>query len=306
MFSSRVPVESVKPARAASACPSQDPRTAAADPTGQSGDARTERRVHSVRFDHVRDECPTRIPGIEQVNQAVGEHGPAAEVRAADEENRSTASLDHVLVDDPREVRVAPVVHVLVGWTGHRAPVDGRVAEKHAEAFPGWQRGIEGSNVFDDACIDWREPHAGHLGRVLPRATDIVQGHAPASDVGVHGGLVPRIAELDDDIVDRPGTLGCRSSAARKSLVSVDPWCSPIATRAWRCTADARNATAGRMSGPCSQEPARGQLARPARLHDTMTAAAAELWSTRMAASPGTAPDVTFSQAWSGMLMLEA
>ena len=43
--------------------------------------------------------------------------------------------------------RLQHVVHVLVGWTGHRVPVDGRVAEKDAQAFPGWQRGIEGSNI---------------------------------------------------------------------------------------------------------------------------------------------------------------
>jgi hypothetical protein len=61
----------------------------------------------------------------------------------------------------------------------------------------------------------------------------------PTGAVSLSGGLLAIAI-----VVDRPRHAGMVEQRRPKMLVSVDPWCSPMAAREWRRRADARNATA--------------------------------------------------------------
>jgi hypothetical protein len=65
---------------------------------------------------------------VEEMNQAVRKQHLPADVRAANPEQGPAPALHHVFFDSPREMRVTPVVHVLVGRSSDDAPVNPRVA----------------------------------------------------------------------------------------------------------------------------------------------------------------------------------
>src|SRR5688572_13459350 len=70
---------------------------------------------------------------IEKMDQALGEFDPSADVGAANPDESAAVFLHHLLFDDPGEMRIAPIVHVLVCRPPYHAPVDWRIAQQHAK-----------------------------------------------------------------------------------------------------------------------------------------------------------------------------
>src|SRR6185295_9265721 len=102
------------------------------------------------------------------MNEAVREHYAAADMRTTDEQQRLVAFTQHLLFDHPGEVRVTPIVHVVVGRAGDAGPVDGRIAEQHANSPLSGERPIEGADAGKEFAIDRGGPDAADLRRVLP------------------------------------------------------------------------------------------------------------------------------------------
>ncbi len=54
------------------------------------------------------------------MNEAVGKHDLAPDVRTADENQRSFTAADNFTVNNMRDMSVTPVVHILVCGAGDR------------------------------------------------------------------------------------------------------------------------------------------------------------------------------------------
>jgi len=89
---------------------------------------------------------------------------------------------------------------------GDRGPVDGRVAEQHADLAAGRPRPVDRAHCPVKLLVDRCVPGLpGGLRGVPPDRAQIGVCDRPADDKPVHRVLVARVAELYDDVVDHLG-----------------------------------------------------------------------------------------------------
>src|SRR6478735_12822438 len=131
------------------------------------------------------------------MNQAVGKAYPSTQVRAANPQQRTAALLHHLFFDDPREVRVAPIVHVLVGGASDDAPVNRRIPEQDAESLLNRERQVQGADIAQEAFVYRRRPDRGHDGGLFPNLRELITRDRLTGDVLVGNILIAGIAELD-------------------------------------------------------------------------------------------------------------
>jgi hypothetical protein len=133
-------------------------------------------------------------PRVHKVARAVAQQRPAAPGQ-------------HLLLHHRYRVRIAlgqegadPAA------VGDRGPVDGRVAEQHADLAAGRPRPVDRAHRPVELLVDRRVPGLpGGLRGVPQDRAQVGAGHRLAGDEPVHRVLVARVAELHDDIVDHLG-----------------------------------------------------------------------------------------------------
>src|SRR5688572_10549230 len=86
---------------------------------------------------------------------------------------------------------------------GDARPVDRRVPKEDAESTIGGQGRVHLAHRIEELPVDRHVPDRSKLRRVLPDLTKLRGGNVSAAHELVHYGLIERIAELDDDVVDR-------------------------------------------------------------------------------------------------------
>ena len=101
---------------------------------------------------------------------------------------------------------------------GDAGPVGWRVTEQHAELPAGGQWPVDRPHCPAELLIHRLVPGLQwRLGGVPPDWAQLSVSDRLAGDEPVDRGLVERVAELHDNVIDHPGSLGSVSSRVRAS-----------------------------------------------------------------------------------------
>jgi hypothetical protein len=109
-----------------------------------------------------------------------------------------------------------------------RFPVDGRIAEQHAQFPAGRQRGIDRADRVKELSIDGPLPAGIDVRRVFPHVPKRLIVDRVAANESIHELLVPPAAELDHDIVD-DGAESRVANQREAKTVSLDVAVGPFA-----------------------------------------------------------------------------
>ena len=180
--------------------------------------SRRERWLHPPDIDNGDDVCLPRESRVEKMYEAVRKDDRTPDVASADKHERPPPWSANVFLKDPCEVRVAPVVHVIVSGTRHAVPVDRWIAEQHSKPLLNRQRRVDGANVGEHLLIHRQRPNAANLRRLFPRSFQHVARDSFAGDITVDDSLIASVSKLDNDVVDLAGEAWLTNEPCEKIL----------------------------------------------------------------------------------------